>query len=119
MYHMFVHNLHAIQHNSNHHSIHPNSSRRSIHQDSIPRESTTCQWTKPVQCALIPEFSELVSDFKFSRPEIPVFEVLPLPEPLAPLHPLVGLLVPLDSPLFSLLAPLPVIEGSLLDHDLL
>ena len=70
----------------------------------------------PVPFALIPEFSELVTDFKFSRPEIPVFEVLPLPETLAPLDPLD---CPLNFPLFSLLVPLPVIEGSLLDHDLL
>ena len=56
--------------------------------------------------------SELASDFEFSRPERPIFEVLPLCEPLAPL-------VPLDCPLifpqFSSLVPL----SSHLDDDLL
>ena len=52
-----------------------------------------CQWDMSVQ---IPEFPSL---FLIERP---VFDVLPLCEPLAPL-------LPLDFPLFS----------SLLDHDLL
>ena len=56
--------------------------------------------------------SELASVFEFSRPERPVFDVLPLCEPLAPLVPLD---FPSDFPLFYLLLPLP----SLLDHDLL
>ena len=64
--------------------------------------------------------SELASDFEFSRPERPAFDVLPLCEPLAPWF---ALLVPLDFPLdfdlVSLLVPLPENEGSLLDHDLL
>ena len=51
---------------------------------------------------------------------MPVFSVLPLPEPLETwVAPSVPLDFPLDSPLFSLPFPLPVIEDSLLDHDLL
>ena len=72
-------------------------SSSSIRQDSIPREST-CQWYEPVPFALIPEFPIMLLISKF-RPEIPVFEVLPLHEPLAPLDPLFSLLVPLDCPL--------------------
>ena len=56
--------------------------------------------------------SKLISVFEFSRPERPVFDVLPLCEPLARLAPLD---LPLDFPLFSSLFPLP----SLLDHHLL
>ena len=52
----------------------------------------------------------------FQKPEVPVFDVLPLPDPLAPLDPLK---CPFDFPLFSLLIPLPEIQDSLLDHDLL
>ena len=45
--------------------------------------------------------SELVSDFDFSRPERPVFDVLPLCEPLAPWFALlVPLAFPSDVPLF-------------------
>ena len=69
----FVHNLRAIQHKSRHHSI---------HQEFILRESMTSQRYKPVPSELIPDFPELVSDFKFSRSEIPVLNVLPLPESL-------------------------------------
>ena len=67
---MFVHNLHAIQHNSSHHSIHPNSSRRSIHH-----ESTTCQFFKPVPLALIPEFPSLflISSFQDLRYQFSTF----------------------------------------------
>ena len=57
----------------------------------------------------IPEFLSLSLVSLFSRPDKPVFEVLPLYEPRAPLD------FPLDFSLLSLLFPLP----SLLDHDLL
>ena len=61
----------------------------------------------------------VVSDFKLSRSEMTVFSVLLLPEPLETwIAPSVPLDFPLDFPLFSLPFPLPVIEDSLLDHDL-
>ena len=102
--------LHAIQPNSSRHSIHPNSSRHSIRQDSIHHESTTCQWYKHVHWRRFLSFR--ASGFTFSRPEIPVFDVLLLHEPLAPLDPVD---CSLGFPLLSLLFPLP----SLVDHDLL
>ena len=76
---------HSIQPTSSRHSIHPNSSRHSIRQDSIHHESTTCQWYKDVHWRRFLSFR--VSGFTFSRPEIPVLDVLPLHEPLAPLDP--------------------------------
>ena len=64
--------------------------------------------------------SELASDFEFSRPQRPAFDVLLLCTPLAPWF---ALLFPFDFPLdfslLSLLLPLPENAGSLLDHDLL
>ena len=95
------HNLHAIQPSSNHHSIHGNH-----HTKNGPCKK--CRWDTTVQ---IPKFSELVSVFGVSRPDKPVFEVLPLYEPLAPLD----FLKDFPSLLPSLLFPLP----ALLDHDLL
>ena len=71
MCHVFVHNLRAIQHDSSHHFIHPNSSRRSIRQDSIPRESTTCQWHKPVPFALIPQFPSMFLTSSFQDLKYP------------------------------------------------
>ena len=61
-----VRNLNAIQHQSSYHSIHPNSSCRSVRQDSIPHESTTSQWYKPVPSGLIPDFPSLflISSFQ-------------------------------------------------------
>ena len=97
-------NLRAIQQNSSHHSIDQNSSHRSIRHHSN-HHSRKCQWDMSVQ---IPEFSELDSDFEFSRPEWPVFVFLPLCEPLAPLVPLN---FPLDFPLFSLLLPFALTLG--------
>ena len=97
MCHTFVPNLRAIQQNSSHHSTHQNSIRRTIRQDVIHQESMTCQWYKHVPSALVPEFPELVSDFKFSRPEMPVFDGL--------WHRSIPLDCPLDFHLFSSLFP--------------
>ena len=63
----------------------------------------------------IPECLSLSLISGFSRPDKPVFEVLPLYEPLEPLEPAdLPLDMPLDFPLLSVFFPLP----SLLDHDL-
>ena len=54
-YHTFVHNLRAIQQNSNHHSIHQYSSHRAIRHHANYRSKRE-QWDMSVQ---IPEFPSL------------------------------------------------------------
>ena len=73
-------------------AIQPNSSHHSIRQDSIHHETKNCQWYTDVQ---IPEYPSLSLISSFSRPDKPVFDVLPLCEPLA--H-WIAPLVPLDFP---------------------
>ena len=103
--HKFHSNLHAIQPNSSHHSIHRNSSHH--HTRNCPCKNR--HWDTSVQ---IPVFLNLSRISCFSRPDRPVFEVLPLYEALVPMEPLD---FPLDILHFLFLCPLP----SLLDHDLL
>ena len=85
--------------NSSHHSTHQNSSRRSIRHHSNHRSRKCLSEYMSVQ---IPEFLNLSPISSFSRPERPVFDVLPLCEPLAPLVPSD---LALDFPLLSLLFP--------------
>ena len=67
----------------------------------------------------LPEFQSLFLISGFQDLRYPFSMFLPLPEPFEPwIAPLVPLDFHLDFPLSSLLFPLPVIEGLLLDHDL-
>ena len=102
-YHAFVPNLRAIQQNFSH-STHRNSSHRSIHH-RCNHHSRKCPWYMSVQ---------LSSDFEFSRPERPAFDVSPLCTPLAPWFALlVPLDFPLDFPVLSLLLPVRAHSGTM------
>ena len=109
-------------------SCHPTRLQSSFHSSKLQLSFHSSGRHFPVNprrvpCALIPEFPStfLISSLQDLR--YPFSRFIPLHDNLASLDPLFSLLVPLDStlasPWFSLRFPLPEIEGSLMDHDLL